>query len=34
MPALIEAVLAKATVGEICSALREVYGTYREPVVL
>ena len=34
IPSLIEAVQAKATVGEICSALREVYGTYREPVVL
>lgn len=34
MPALIEAVKAKATVGEICAALKEVYGTYREPVVL
>src|SRR4029078_1787726 len=34
MPYLIEAVKAKATVGEICSALREIYGVYREPVVL
>ena len=34
MPYLIEAVKAKATVGEICSALRELYGAYREPVVL
>jgi len=34
MPYLIEAVKAKATVGEICSALREIYGAYREPVVL
>lgn len=34
MPALIEAVKAKATLGEICAALKEVYGTYREPVVL
>ncbi|MGA6826120.1 acyl-CoA mutase large subunit family protein [Nitrospira sp. NS4] len=34
MPALIEAVKAKATLGEICSALKEVFGPYREPVVL
>jgi methylmalonyl-CoA mutase N-terminal domain/subunit len=34
MPYLIEAVKAKATVGEICSALREIYGAYRDPVVL
>ena len=34
MPYLIEAVKAKATLGEICTALREVFGTYREPVVL
>jgi methylmalonyl-CoA mutase, N-terminal domain len=34
MPYLIEAVKAKATVGEICSALREIYGAYREPLVL
>jgi methylmalonyl-CoA mutase, N-terminal domain len=34
MPYLIEAVKARATVGEICSALQEIYGAYREPVVL
>jgi len=34
MPSLIDAVKAKATLGEICAALKEVYGTYREPVVL
>jgi methylmalonyl-CoA mutase N-terminal domain/subunit len=34
MPYLIEAVKAKATLGEICGALQEVFGTYREPVVL
>jgi methylmalonyl-CoA mutase N-terminal domain/subunit len=34
MPHLIEAVKAKATLGEICAALKEVFGTYREPVVL
>jgi methylmalonyl-CoA mutase, N-terminal domain len=30
MPFIIEAVKAYATVGEICDALREVYGTYEE----
>ena len=34
MPYLIEAVKAKATLGEISAALKEVFGTYREPVVL
>jgi methylmalonyl-CoA mutase N-terminal domain/subunit len=34
MPYLIEAVKAKATLGEICGALKEVLGVYREPVVL
>lgn len=34
MPYLIEAVKAKATIGEISRALQEVFGTYREPVVL
>jgi methylmalonyl-CoA mutase N-terminal domain/subunit len=34
MPYLIEAVKAKATLGETCAALKEVFGTYREPVVL
>jgi methylmalonyl-CoA mutase, N-terminal domain len=34
MPYLVEAVKAKATLGEICVALKEVFGTYREPVVL
>ena len=34
MPYLVEAVKAKATLGEICAALKEVFGTYREPVVL
>lgn len=29
MPAIYEAVKAYATVGEICNALREVFGTYR-----
>src|SRR5512146_601467 len=30
MPLILEAVKAYATVGEICDALREVYGTYEE----
>jgi methylmalonyl-CoA mutase N-terminal domain/subunit len=30
MPYIIDAVRAYATVGEICEALREVYGTYTE----
>ncbi len=31
MPATMEAVRAYATLGEICSALRDVYGVYEEP---
>ena len=34
MPPILEAVKARATVGEICDALREVFGTYEEPVTL
>ena len=30
MPFILDAVKAYATVGEICDALREVYGTYEE----
>jgi len=30
MPYIIDAVRAYATVGEICEAMREVYGTYTE----
>jgi len=33
MPFIIEAVKAYATLGEICDALREIYGEYREPPV-
>ncbi|HYY55693.1 MAG TPA: methylmalonyl-CoA mutase family protein, partial [Pyrinomonadaceae bacterium] len=33
MPAIIEAVRAYATLGEICDALRDVYGLYEEPVI-
>jgi methylmalonyl-CoA mutase N-terminal domain/subunit len=34
MPHLIEAVKSDATLGEICAALKEVFGMYKEPVVL
>ena len=30
MPYIMDAVRAYATVGEICDALRQVYGTYTE----
>jgi len=33
MPFLIDAVTAYATVGEICAALKEVFGEYREPAM-
>jgi methylmalonyl-CoA mutase N-terminal domain/subunit len=33
MPATIEAVRAYATLGEICEALRDVYGLYEEPAI-
>ena len=33
MPATIEAVRGYATLGEICSALRDVYGIYEEPAI-
>ena len=32
MPLLIDCVRAYATLGEMCDALREVYGEYQEPV--
>ena len=34
MPYFINAVKAHATLGEICAALKEVFGTYQEPMVL
>ncbi|MGH7166354.1 MAG: acyl-CoA mutase large subunit family protein [Nitrospiraceae bacterium] len=34
MPYLLNAVKAEATLGEMCAALKEVFGTYKEPVVL
>lgn len=33
MPLLIEAVKAHGTLGEICNALKEVFGKYKEPIV-
>lgn len=33
MPAVVRAVKAQATVGEMCDVLREVYGGYRGPIV-
>jgi methylmalonyl-CoA mutase N-terminal domain/subunit len=33
MPAAVRAIRAQATVGEMCDVLREVFGTYRGPVV-
>ena len=33
MPAVARAVKAQATVGEMCDVLREVFGTYRGPIV-
>ncbi|MBN2358586.1 MAG: methylmalonyl-CoA mutase, partial [Deltaproteobacteria bacterium] len=32
MPSIMDAVEAYATVGEVCGVLKEVFGTYREPV--
>jgi methylmalonyl-CoA mutase N-terminal domain/subunit len=29
MPAIVDAVKAESTIGEICDALREVFGEYR-----
>ncbi|MBI4186800.1 MAG: methylmalonyl-CoA mutase [Chloroflexi bacterium] len=34
MPAMVEAVKAYATAGEISDALRDVFGEYREPIIL
>jgi methylmalonyl-CoA mutase N-terminal domain/subunit len=34
LPKSIELVKAKATLGEICSALREVWGSYNEPLIV
>jgi len=34
MPIIVEAVKEYATLGEICGALREVFGEYEENVIL
>jgi methylmalonyl-CoA mutase N-terminal domain/subunit len=34
MPHILDAVRAYATLGEICGVFREVFGEYREPVIL
>jgi methylmalonyl-CoA mutase N-terminal domain/subunit len=34
MPSILEAVRAYATLGEICGALRDVFGEYTEPIIL
>jgi methylmalonyl-CoA mutase N-terminal domain/subunit len=34
MPRLLEAVRADATVGEMCDALREVWGEYEEVPII
>jgi methylmalonyl-CoA mutase N-terminal domain/subunit len=34
MPAIIAAVEAYATIGEMCNLLREVYGEYREALAV
>jgi methylmalonyl-CoA mutase N-terminal domain/subunit len=31
LPAMLDAVRAEATLGEICNALRAEWGSYREP---
>ncbi|MHC4516514.1 MAG: acyl-CoA mutase large subunit family protein [Planctomycetota bacterium] len=33
MPVVMDAVEAYATVGEVCAVLKEVYGTYKEPIL-
>ncbi|HEU4516042.1 MAG TPA: methylmalonyl-CoA mutase family protein [Steroidobacteraceae bacterium] len=33
MPAVVRAIRAQATVGEMCDVLREVYGGYRAPII-
>jgi methylmalonyl-CoA mutase N-terminal domain/subunit len=34
MPAIVAAVEAYATIGEMCGVLRTVYGEYREPLAV
>jgi methylmalonyl-CoA mutase N-terminal domain/subunit len=33
MPYIVDAVRAEATLGEICDTLREVFGTWEEPLL-
>ena len=33
MPFLLDAIRAKATLGEICDVMREVFGAYEEPLL-
>jgi len=34
MPAILDAVRADATLGEICGTLRDVFGEYRPPTTI
>jgi methylmalonyl-CoA mutase N-terminal domain/subunit len=34
MPAIVDAVRARVTIGEICDVFRQAYGEYREQAVL
>ncbi|MEM2191454.1 MAG: methylmalonyl-CoA mutase family protein, partial [Archaeoglobaceae archaeon] len=34
MPAIFEAVKSYATIGEIMGTLKQVYGTYRKPIII
>jgi len=34
MPTILNAVRAYATLGEICNTMRQVFGEYREPVIV
>ena len=33
MPRIIDCVREYATLGEMCSTLKEVFGTYKEPII-
>ena len=34
MPAIVDAVQARVTMGEICDVFRQVFGEYREQAIL
>ena len=34
VPVIMDAVRTNATIGEICQAMKDVFGTYREPPVI